>query len=106
MARTVGVVLAILALLAPASGCIVPAGKANSLAAQNRSLTERNDALAAQLESLKVHSKNIEDLLIRAEEDLALTEGNTAADRLRLEAYRSRPAGQTAMAQPQPGLAP
>jgi len=84
---------------------MVPAGKAKSLAAQNRSLSERNDALAAQLENLKVHSENIEDLLLRAEEELALTDGQAGIDRERLEAYRSH-RDRTASVDPMPGLAP
>jgi chemotaxis protein MotB len=104
--RRIGVAFSLLAFLASASGCMVPAGKAKSLASQNRSLSERNDALAAQLENLKVHSDNIEDLLLRAEEELALTDGRAGIDRERLEAYRAQRDRRTASADPLPGLAP
>lgn len=97
---------AVLAFLASASGCMVPAGKATSLAAQNRSLAERNDALAAQLEDLKVHSENIEDQLLRAEEELALVDGQAGIARQRLEAYRTQRDRQTASQALLPGLAP
>ncbi len=103
--RRICVALSLLAFLASATGCMVPAGKAKSLAAQNRSLTERNDALAGQLENLKVHSENIEDLLLRAEEELALMDGKAGIDRERLEAYRSR-RDRTASIDPMPGLMP
>ncbi len=105
-ARRIAVAFLLLALLPSLTGCLVPAGKANSLAAQNRSLAERNDALAAQLESLKVHSENIENLLLRAEEDLALMEGQSGIDQQRLEAFRSQRTRQTASANPLPGLPP
>jgi flagellar motor protein MotB len=100
------VAFSLVAFLASASGCMVPAGKAKSLAAQNRSLAERNDALVAQLENLKVHSDNIEDQLLRAEEELALIDGRAGIDRERLEAYRARHGGRTAAVDPLPGLAP
>ncbi len=103
-AQRIAVTFSILAALASASGCL--GGKVNSLAAQNRSLAERNDALTAQLENLKVHSENIEKLLLRAEEDLALMEGQSGIDQERLQAYRSQRERQTASAQPLPGLPP
>ena len=104
--RRLGVAFSFLALLASATGCLVPAGKAKSLTAQNRSLSERNDALAVQLENLKVHTESIEDMLLRAEEDLALMEGQAGIDQERLEALRSHRKHRTASASPLPGLAP
>lgn len=104
--RYLAATFSILALLASANGCMVPAGKAKSLATQNRSLSERNDALAVQLENLKVHTKSIEDMLLRAEEDLALMEGQAGIDEERLQALRSQRERRTASAKPLPGLAP
>lgn len=104
--RRLSVAIVFLALLAPATGCMVPAGKAKSLAAQNRSLTERNDALAVQLENLKVHTESVEDMLFRAEEDLALMEGQSGIDQERLEAFRSHRQRRTASANSLAGLAP
>jgi outer membrane protein OmpA-like peptidoglycan-associated protein len=105
-ARRLCVALSLLAILAAATGCLVPAGKANSLAAQNRSLAERNDALTAQLDNLKVHSENIENLLLRAEEDLAMMEGQAGIHQERLEAYRSQRTRRTASVDPLPGVPP
>ena len=80
-ARRLLVTFSLVALLASANGCLVPAGKAKSLAAQNRSLSERNEALAVQLDNLKVHTESIEDMLLRAEEDLAMMEGQSGSTR-------------------------
>ena len=38
---------------------------------QNRTLTEQTRAQLAEIENLKIHSRHVEDQLIRAEEDLA-----------------------------------
>ena len=104
--RFLALAFSLVALLATATGCLVPAGKANSLAAQNRSLAERNEALAVQLENLKVHTESIEDMLLRAEEDLALMEGQSGIDQQRLDALRSYRERRTASAKALPGLAP
>ena len=41
------------------------------LQTQNRTLAERARAQQTEIENLKIHSRNVEDQLIRAEEDLA-----------------------------------
>ena len=41
---------------------------------QNRTLTEQTRAQLAEIENLKIHSRHVEDQLIRAEEDLARLE--------------------------------
>ena len=105
-ARRLGVAFSLLAVLAPATGCLVPAGKAKSLAAQNRSLSERNEALAVQLENLKVHTESVEDMLLRAEEDLALMEGQAGIDQERLDALRTHREQRIASRDAIPGLTP
>jgi hypothetical protein len=42
-----------------------------TLQSQNRTLTEQTKAQLAEIENLKIHSRSVEDRLIRAEEDLA-----------------------------------
>ena len=105
-ARRLLVTFSLVALLASANGCLVPAGKAKSLAAQNRSLSERNEALAVQLDNLKVHTESIEDMLLRAEEDLAMMEGQSGIDQERLDSLRAQRQYRTASVKPLPGLAP
>lgn len=72
------------------SGCLfVPKSELNSLASQNVSLVEQNHAQAARIENLDVHSRNIEDQLMRAEEDLALLEERAGLDRKQLANYQA-----------------
>jgi len=72
------------------SGCLfVPRSELNSLASQNVSLVEQNHAQAARIENLEVHSRNIEDQLMRAEEDLALLEERAGLDRKQLANYQA-----------------
>jgi chemotaxis protein MotB len=42
-----------------------------TLQSQNRTLTEQSRAQLAEIENLKIHTRSVEDRLIRAEEDLA-----------------------------------
>jgi chemotaxis protein MotB len=69
-------VLGLTGLLAAltASGCLSSQGKVASLESQNRTLTEQTKAQLAEIENLKIHSRGVEDRLIRAEEDLARAE--------------------------------
>ena len=46
----------------------------NALQSQNRTLSEQTRAQLAEIENLKIHSRKVEDRLIRAEEDLARAE--------------------------------
>jgi chemotaxis protein MotB len=64
----------LLAVVALAGCGWVPQGKFNSLESQSRILSEQNKAQLAEIENLKVHTRNIEDQLIRAETDLAKLE--------------------------------
>jgi chemotaxis protein MotB len=72
------------------SGCLFgPAARVAELETQNRGLREQNDAQLAEVENLKVHSTNIEDQLIRAEENLALLDQRASTDRQQLANYKS-----------------
>ena len=53
-----------------ACGCS-SSGKVAAIESQNRTLSEQTRAQLAEIENLKIHSRTVEDRLIRAEEDLA-----------------------------------
>jgi len=79
----------LLALLSAAPGCMfVPKAQLAGCQSQNRVLTEQNRAQLAEIENLKIHSRNIEDQLIRAEEELALLEEEVGLDRSQLVSYQ------------------
>lgn len=63
--------------LAPAAGCLVPASRFYALKNQNESLVDRNYALRTEIENLRVHCRDTEDQLIRAERQLAMLEYST-----------------------------
>lgn len=64
-----------LGLLSVLGGCAwVPKSQLTAVESQNRALTEQNRAQLAEIENLKSHSRQIEDQLILAEEELALLE--------------------------------
>ncbi len=65
-------VLGLLAALA-SCGC-ASKGQVAACQSQNRSLTEQTKAQLAEIENLKIHTRHVEDQLIRAEEDLARAE--------------------------------
>ncbi|MHC4403249.1 MAG: OmpA/MotB family protein [Planctomycetota bacterium] len=78
-----------LGALAVSSGCIlVPKARLNELNARTVALSEQNRAQKTLIENLKVHSRNMEDQLMRTEEDLALLEEQTGLDQRRLANYR------------------
>lgn len=80
---------ALLMLLVPSIGCMVPKAKYATLATQNRALVEQNRAQLAEIENLNVHSRNTEDQLRRTEEDLAMLEEAEGLDQRRLENYKN-----------------
>ena len=76
-------------ILALSSGCLFgPAARVAELETQNRALSEQNKAQLAEVENLKVHSNNIENQLIRAEEELALLDQRAELDRQQLANYK------------------
>ena len=78
---------ALLVLLVPTVGCMVPKAQYSALQTQNRALLEQNRAQLAEIENLNVHSRNTEDQLRRTEENLAMLEETAGLDRRRLENY-------------------
>jgi chemotaxis protein MotB len=54
-----------------ASWGVIPRSRYDNLQDQNKTLAERARAQQAEIENLKLHSHNVENQLIRAEEDLA-----------------------------------
>ncbi len=69
------------------SGCMVPQCDYNTILAQNRVLSEQNRAQLAEIENLKIHSRNTEEQLKRTEEEIALVESRFGLDRQRLANY-------------------
>jgi chemotaxis protein MotB len=79
----------ILAMLLPLAGCkVLSHSEWKALKSQTAELTKLRDAQAAQIENLKTHSRNIEDRLMRTEEDLALLEDQYGLQGRRLDNYR------------------
>lgn len=71
------------------SGCQgLTADQAAGLQAQNRTLTEQNNAQLAEIADLRSHDHQIEDKLIAAEEQLALSDEKLGTDHARLANYQ------------------
>ncbi len=72
------------------TGCqLVPSGQYNTMAQQNRALTEQTHAQTAEIENLKSHGHQIEDKLILAEEQLALADQKRGTDEKKLANYQT-----------------
>ncbi len=71
------------------SGCMVPQARLSSCQQRERALSEQCRAQVAEIDNLKVHNRNIEDKLLKAEEDLALLEEQVGLDRQQLANYES-----------------
>ncbi len=56
---------------APVAGCYVPKSQVVNYETTNRVLAEQNRAQLVEIENYKAHSRQIEDQLIRAEQELA-----------------------------------
>ncbi len=84
--RPAGGVL-LLCLYAILCGCSSSRSQLAALQSKNRELVEQTEAQAARIDNLKVHSRNIEDQLMRAEEDLALMEEQLGLDRKQIDNY-------------------
>jgi chemotaxis protein MotB len=81
-----------------ASWGVIPRSRYDNLQVQNRTLAERASAQQAEIENLKLHTRNVENQLIRAEEDLARLDDGGKADRHKL-ASSKRPR-ETLQAEP------
>ncbi len=74
---------------AVAGGCqMSPTSQLTALQTQNRVLQEQSNAQVAELDNLKTHSHQIEDKLIQAEEQLALTDQKLGVDRKKLANFQ------------------
>jgi chemotaxis protein MotB len=76
------------AMLAAASGCVVPRAQLDEALVRSRTLAEQNRAQLAEIENLRIHSRNIENQLMRTEQDLALLAERSGLDREQLANYR------------------
>ncbi len=83
-ARRLEIAVSVAAGLAAIPGCLVPQTQLLECQAQNRALSEQNRAQWAELENLKVHSRNTENNLMRTEEELALLQDRVGLDGKRL----------------------
>jgi len=70
--------------LAVAGGCFVPKTQLSASETQNRVLAEQSRAQLAEIENLKAHSRNKEDQLNRAEQELAALQEQATLDHKRL----------------------
>jgi chemotaxis protein MotB len=75
-------------LLLALSGCFVPQTQLNDCQAQNRALSEQNRAQLAEIENLRVHSHNVEDRLMRSEEEYGLLQERVGLDGKQLANYQ------------------
>lgn len=76
--------------LVPLAGCqLVPQSRLTAAEANARALTEQNRALLAEIENREAHTRHLEERVRRAEEDLALLEGELGVDRRRLSHYEN-----------------
>ena len=66
-----GLLLTAAGVLMPAAGCYVPKSQLVNYETTNRVLAEQNRAQLVEIENLKAHSRQTEDQLIRAEQELA-----------------------------------
>ncbi len=66
-----GLLVIVSAMLAPLTGCYVPKSQLVTYETTNRVLSEQSRAQLVEIENLKAHSRQTEDQLIRAEQELA-----------------------------------
>lgn len=81
---------AAVAILAVAGSGCVSQGRYDALLTQNRSLSEQSRAQLAEIENLKIHATNTENLLQRTEQDVALMEERLGLDQERLAQSESQ----------------
>lgn len=72
----------------PGWGCMVPRARYYEALSQARSLREQHRAQAAEIENLRAHSRNVENQLMRTEQELALLEDQLGLDREQLANYQ------------------
>ena len=81
--------LLVLASLAVTSGCLcAPHSRMAAVQAANRTLAEQSRAQLAEIENLRSHARDIEDQLMRTEEELVMLEQQSGVDRRQLSSLR------------------
>lgn len=84
--------------LACIAGCQwVPKSKFEAAQSQNRTLLEQKKAQTAEIENLKIHAHNVEDHLIKAEEELARLDEQHSRDRQKLAGQPDRSRSSAAL---------
>jgi len=74
---------------APAlSGCLVPQSDLAAAQSQNRTLAAQNRAQLAEIDNLQAHNHDVENRLVRSEQELAALEQQVDVDRKRLVNYK------------------
>jgi chemotaxis protein MotB len=69
------------------AGCLVPKTQVNEARAENRVFADQNKAQLVEIDSLKTHLRNLEDKLVRSEEELAIIQQQAELDRVQLAKY-------------------
>jgi chemotaxis protein MotB len=81
--------LALVCGVCPAlSGCLVPQSDLAAAQSQGRTLAQQNRAQLAEIDNLKAHNREVEDRLIRTEQELSALEEQVDVDRKRLTNYK------------------
>jgi chemotaxis protein MotB len=88
MKALAGLILGASAVIALPGCTLVPTTDFNAIQAENRNLSDQSRAQLAEIENLKVHSRDLEDRVIRSERRLALVQERDALDQKQLEAYQ------------------
>lgn len=69
-------------------GCTVVPSAYNACQTQNRALAEQNRAQLAEIENLKVHSRTLEDRVIRSEKQLAMLQERASLDQKQIDEFQ------------------
>jgi chemotaxis protein MotB len=88
MKALVGLVLGVAAAIATTGCTLVPSTEYNACQAENHNLADQNRAQLVEIENLKVHSRDLEDRVIRSERQLARLQEQSGLDQKQLEAYQ------------------
>jgi len=75
-------------LLTATSGCLVaPVTELNDALTRNRVLSEQSRAQLVEIENIKAHNRDVEDRLVRSEQQLATLEQKASLDRQQIARY-------------------
>jgi chemotaxis protein MotB len=70
------------------SGCLVPQSELTAAQSQNRVLAEQSRAQLAEIDNLKAHNHDVEDRLVRSQQEMTALEEQVAVDRKRLVNFK------------------